>query len=462
MVWSSIGRFGTLAVTLVITALVARLLTPDDFGSYLLLVSSAATVALFAQAALPQTAVRSVAAAVVDERGNRARGAIGRVVRMTVVTALVALAVVASPARDLLQVAFPTVPFDAAFAGFVGIVAARLFENVWPEIFRGLKDFRNAAIFAGLASGAVLALLLVLLQLRDSRPTLNEILLVTALASGVALALASLLLWRRVRRLPRTTGERRFDFSLIDVTLWGGIALNFVVTQMDLWVVGALASPEDLALYGAAYRLSMVVQVPATIAQFVVPPLVVQLLAQRRKAQLQSVVQSVATVASVPSLAIVAFFALAGPLVCALVYGSFYADAGIVLAVLALGKAANVLTGACGVTLIMAGGRRQNLVAMIVTFVVTLPLQVLGFHLFGILGVAAATALGVLLQNVLLVIAVRRLVGISTLVAPIRTARLLRRELRRQSPAALVRSVLRRPSAPAEERRPSESVADPP
>jgi PST family polysaccharide transporter len=202
MVWSSIGRFGTLAVTLVITALVARLLTPDDFGSYLLLVSSAATVALFAQAALPQTAVRSVAAAVVDERGNRARGAIGRVVRMTVVTALVALAVVASPARDLLQVAFPTVPFDAAFAGFVGIVAARLFENVWPEIFRGLKDFRNAAIFAGLASGAVLALLLVLLQLRDSRPTLNEILLVTALASGVALALASLLLWRRVGASP--------------------------------------------------------------------------------------------------------------------------------------------------------------------------------------------------------------------------------------------------------------------
>jgi predicted membrane metal-binding protein len=99
---------------------------------------------------------------------------------------------------------------------------------------------------------------------------------------------------------------------------------------------------------------------------------------------------------------------------------------------------------------------------MIVTVVVTLPLQVLGFQLFGILGVASATAFGVLLQNLLLVWAVRRLIGISTVVAPVRTARLLRRELRRQSPRELLRSLLRRSPAPAPaaERADAERVSD--
>jgi hypothetical protein len=81
---------------------------------------------------------------------------------------------------------------------------------------------------------------------------------------------------------------------------------------------------------------------------------------------------------------------------------------------------------------------------MIIAVVVTLPMQVIGFRVFGITGVAAATSIGALIQNLLLVIAVRRLVGISTQVTPLRTARRLRQELRRQSPATLVRSLLRR------------------
>jgi hypothetical protein len=78
-------------------------------------------------------------------------------------------------------------------------------------------------------------------------------------------------------------------------------------------------------------------------------------------------------------------------------------------------------------------------------------MQVLGLELFGITGLAAATAFGVLFQNLLLVVAVRRLVGISTQVTPLRTARWLRQELRRQSPAALARSVLRRSPTPMDE-----------
>jgi O-antigen/teichoic acid export membrane protein len=191
--------------------------------------------------------------------------------------------------------------------------------------------------------------------------------------------------------------------------------------------------------------------VPATIANFVLPPLVVQMLATGKKRQLQAIVQSVSTVASVPALAIVLFFAVAGPLVCGLIFGPYYRDAGLVLAILALGKAANVLTGPCGTTLIMAGGRRQTLVIMLATTAVTLPMQVLGFKLWGITGVAVATAFGVLIQNLMQVVAVRRLTGISTWVTPVPTARLLHRELRRQPLAALVRSLLRR-SRPGDQR----------
>ena len=291
-------------------------------------------------------------------------------------------------------------------------------ENVLPEAFRGLKDFRNASVFGGLASGVAMAAASATLLLLDVAVDLSTLAWVTLATVMVPVTAASLLMAARMRGLPRPTRRARLGLDLVSPMLWAGTAISFVITQMDLWVVGALRSQTDVALYGAAFRLSTLVMVPAAIANFVAPPLIVQLHERGETRRLQRLLQSIAGVASVPAMALVAVFVVAGGAVSQAVYGTFYGEAGALVAILAAGKLGNIVTGACGMTLIMTGGARENLVVMATNAAATVALQVLLVHRYGLAGLAAATAIGLVLQNLALLVAARRRAGVWTFANP--------------------------------------------
>ena len=53
--------------------------------------------------------------------------------------------------------------------------------------------------------------------------------------------------------------------------------LNFVMIRSDLWILAAFRGPEDVAIYGAAARLVIVVAVPLSIVNAVVQPMISEL-----------------------------------------------------------------------------------------------------------------------------------------------------------------------------------------
>jgi O-antigen/teichoic acid export membrane protein len=198
-------------------------------------------------------------------------------------------------------------------------------------------------------------------------------------------------------------------------------AVTFALTQSDLWTVGVFGHRRDVAVYSAAFRLSTLVMVPATVVTFVVSPFIVDLIAKGERARLQRLLRTVAAVAGLPSLLILTVMAVAGGSVVGLVFGDFYRRSGAVLALLTIGKIATVLTGACGVALIMGGHQRAHLGCVATSLVVTVPAQALAYETHGLAGLAIATSAGLVLQNVLLLLAARRLIGIWTHFGP-RTA----------------------------------------
>lgn len=417
MAWSATGRFATMATTLVAQAFVARLLAPGEFGAYTLVISSAATVAFFSQAALPQSAVRLIAHAGTDGAAA-VRGIVASVSRTTLAFTLVTVALSVGPLGEVVESTFPEVPIARIRIVFALLTGVRLVENVLPEVFRGLRDFRNASLFGGLASGVAIAGAFGALSLLDVDLGLAAIMWVTVLAALTPLLAGAVVLTRRVRTFPRPSARSPFDLRLLSPALWAGTAISFVITQMDLWVVGALRPQGDVALYGAAFRLSTLVMVPAAIANFVVPPLVVQMHARGERERLQRLLQTVAGIACVPAALLVGALVLFGDSVTDQVFGSYYRHAGPLVAILAAGKLGNVLTGACGITLVMTGGARANLVVMATNLVMTLALQVLAVHRFGLAGLAVATALGLVMQNLMLLVAARRRAGVWTFANP--------------------------------------------
>jgi O-antigen/teichoic acid export membrane protein len=412
--WSGLGRFGVLSFGFVGQALTARLLSPADFGSYTLILSVAGSVALIAQLGLPQSTVRHIAQANTAPGGSQARSAICTSAALALVMAAVGSALGLWPLGQLVDQIFPDVRLMTVLAFFAALVGIQVLENITPELFRGVRDFRNGSMFGGFLSALLLATLTTIVLMNTDATSLETALAISITASALSLAAAAVLLWRKLRFLPRTPKTRLLDAGVLSPAMWFAAVINYAIAQLDLWVVGALGGGRDIALYSAAFRLATLVMVPLTIVNFVVSPLVVELLARDQPTRLQRAVQTVATIAGVPALVTLALFAVFGSRICELVYGDFYIDAGPPLVLLAVGKLAGVLAGSCGITLLMSGGQRMSLGILAINIVMTLPMQVVGFQLAGLAGLAAATSIGFALQNLHQVIAVRRRIGVLT------------------------------------------------
>jgi O-antigen/teichoic acid export membrane protein len=431
--WSGVGRIAVFGFGFIGQVLTARLLTPRDFGSYTIILSVAAFVALVCQLGLPQSVVRHVARANAAPEGNQVRGAIVTSATLSLAAAAASGVLVLWPVGPLVARAFRDVPILAVLGALAAVTAFRVLENITPELFRAVRDFRGGSMFGGVLYAVLLAGFSAAVFFWAGTVSLEDALLISIGASAVSFALASLTLVSKHRALPRSSGHRLLDVSLVDPAIWFAAILMHLIAQLDLWVVGALGDAREIALYSAAFRLSMLVSMPLMIVNFVIPPLVVELLARDQPRRLERAAQTVATVAGLPAVIALIVFMVFGDWVCALVFGDFYRGAGVPLALLSVGKLAGVLAGACGTALIMSGGQRTNLWIMAINAAMTLPMQLAGYRWGGLAGVAAATSIGFALQNVHQVIAVRRRIGVRTWFDFVQTLRLIREQANRGS-----------------------------
>ncbi|MCR4288475.1 MAG: polysaccharide biosynthesis C-terminal domain-containing protein, partial [Deltaproteobacteria bacterium] len=100
------------------------------------------------------------------------------------------------------------------------------------------------------------------------------------------------------------------------------------------------------------------------------------------------------------------------------IFGSQYADHGLILAVLAIGQFINVATGSVGYLLVMTGNERLQLYGISAVTVVSIVLYLTLIPAFGITGAAIATGVSVASQNLLACYLVYRALGIKTIPWP--------------------------------------------
>jgi O-antigen/teichoic acid export membrane protein len=146
----------------------------------------------------------------------------------------------------------------------------------------------------------------------------------------------------------------------------------------------------------------------------VVPPITVQLHTQGRYRELEHVLRSIATLATLPAALVLVIFTAAGGLVMSAVYGPFYRQGASVLAILCLARLLAVAAGPCGSTLMMTGHHRAMMFITIVCGAFSVLAGIGMVFTFGMVGVAVSTCLGQILQNALMLTFVKRRLGIWT------------------------------------------------
>jgi len=436
--WALAGKVGTALTQVTVNALLARLLSPQDLGVYFLAFSVISLGSVVGSLGLGQAGIRFVAESLALGQYSRARRVVGGVVTLGLLGAL-GTGLVYLLLGDLLGERVFRAPALVAVTGLVaGWMVVTSLQSLLAETFKGFHDIRLVVVFGGSVSGggllpgAMMVFALGLLLFLHEGSTLAVVLLL-AIISGLASALvAGWMLHRKVSSLTQGQ-EGSLKFSEVLQVAWPLLVTNltlFAITQADVWILGAFRPQEEVAVYGAAARVVLLVAMPLQIVNSVVPPLIAGMYAQNRKRGLQRTLRAAATVAGVPAfLVLVGFILLGGP-VLGIIYGEYYRAGATVLALLSLGQLTNVWSGSCGMTLGMTG--HQALLMGITLFcgTVTVLTGLAVVDGYGSAGVAVAASGGLALQNLSMWLAARYTTGIWTHVSVTKLPSLMRRVLR--------------------------------
>jgi len=412
--WSLLARIVVGLTGLAVNVVVARLLKPDALAAYFLTFSVVTVAAAVARLGLPRVVVRLVSSAIASGHPGQARAAIRRVVLLAVAaSALTTIIVGGPPGRWLAGSVFDSKAMEDVMLLAALWAAMEGLRYVLSETFRGFHDFRTSAVLGDAARGALTVAALGTLLVLGQTASLSLVVAACLAASALTALLAAGFLARRMAPLGL---PERLNTVVITIALPLLVAdiVGLLLNQADLWVVGATRSAGDIAVYGAAGRLVVLLAVPLFVVNAVIAPVVAELHVQGKREELETTLRGATTVATIPVLVLFAVVVVAGGQVMALVFGSFARDGGLVFTILSAGQVVAVMTGSCAITLMMTGYHRTVMVYSLIALAFTIVGLLIAADRVGITGIAVVSAAGTALQNVLLTIRARQLLGIWT------------------------------------------------
>ena len=426
--WALGGKIGAATIGIVTNGVLARLLTKQEFGVYFLAFSIISLGAVIGSLGLPKTVLRFVAENMTLGQPGRARRAIYTALGLGVLGALcISLAYLFIVGDLVSRYLFHSSALVAIIGLTAGWMAISAMQEIMAETFRGFHDIRMATLFGGLATGGksaglimrvMLLACLVLLLATVGHTDLRTVMLASVGAGAASSLLAALFLHKRISSLgtqgmenPISAGDELRDaFPILIISLTSFILLS----AADLWILAYFRSDAEVAVYGAAARLVALIAMPLLLTNLVLPPIIAEMYAQGRTAELEGTLRSFSTLSGVPSLLVLIVFMLLGGPILGVVYGSGYQSAAMVLVLLSAGKLAAVWAGSCGAVLQFTGHQGS----MLRVNLLTSPLFIIGALLvvrdYGPIGIASMTAAITVLQNAALVLVAKRKTGMWT------------------------------------------------
>ncbi len=414
--WAFLGKMLTALSGLAISALLARLLEPEEMSAYFLTFSLVSAAAIVAQLGLTQAIVRLVAESIGTGRPGRARQSVVLVLRVVAFSGLVIASLLAFGFGQWISEQLFKSVLMSQVMGLAAVWTILItFQSLMAEIYRGFHDIRLATIFGGLTTSLISMGLFLGLWLLQGQSNLDQIVLLTLGAGLSSALLSSVFLWNNLKALPSEESNVALSEMLkISWPLWITNITLFALLQVDLWIMGIFRPAEEVAIYAVASRTVALVGIPLLVVNAVVPPLIAEMYVKGKTKELEAVLRSAATLAGLPSLIVLGVFVFFGDSILGLLFGEYYQVGGIVLAVLSVGQLANVMSGSCGQVLMLTGHQFTMMTVSISSSFLMVALAWFLVDDYGSVGVASAAAIGMQIQNILMVFFAKRNVGIWT------------------------------------------------
>lgn len=414
-------------------ALLARALTPSEFGIFILLFSFLVLISLLSNGGLNIAVVKLIAEAQ-DAKGNST----DRVSTTTLLKELIPVVVIAS-------IAFATLAFflvsnwlasvgvgNSNLIAFLFAMSAllRALHLMLAESARGFHDRIWSNLFGSIAGGPLPHL--VFLVLLGGAYWLECLNLTTTFGCYVAaFSLTFPIVCVKLFQLndhcatalyeafdgpskAGSVGTNRLALLALAIPLMMTQVLGVGIAQTDIWLAGAFAAPSALAIYAVAQRMLAFLTMPLQITNTAIISDVPQLFQQRDMVQLQKLVSLAANVSALPALVVGTILLTFSESILGLAFGQYYCSGGVILKILVLGQLICVATGPCQVVLMMTGRETTAMKVNFFTVIFAVLSGLLGICYFSMIGLATSVSLSIVLQNLCNWWMVKKQVGIDT------------------------------------------------
>lgn len=424
-VWVLLGRGMSVVATVVMTALLARQLSFEEFGAFFVARSLAAGLCIVVMLGWNSALVRFLAESLAAGNFTRARQVVSIACLTVGVSSAASLILLFGPLGESLG-SWLHIPHSSAVMPLLAVwMCLSACHQLLGEGLRGCHQQQFANFFAGEMGGplANAAFCLVLLAAgRGFVPTLVSCLWANVIIQILLLPLAAGLLWQAVRSggmdenvsAAKGTAVSWIVIASVGLPMMVMHSLSFVVSQGDLWIAAKFCDAENVALFAAARRLTLLVVTPQALANLAVLPIVASLFAQGRIPELQNILQKTAAFASIPAVLAAASLLLCPGLVIGLIFGDDYRVASTATAILVSGHLFLVFAGAASAALTMTGHHRNVLWINCLSAAVLIFVGPAAAQIWGASGIATVVAIAIALQSMFTWVQARQLIGVWT------------------------------------------------
>ena len=427
-----------------ITALLARLLTPPEFGAYLIAFSIVTMAAMAARLGLDQAGLR-----LMSEQFGRDDEALGartawRVLGIVVCTgAALGIAFGLAVGPWLVRQLFRSDLLEGNMFIAGAWLACLAIQLTLAELFRACRDIRMASllggtVFGGSLSSILIALAILLVWLAGMRMDVRGALWISVGSAAAATAFGLAMLARRFARAGVGRACANARPPALGAILKLGLPLlatqvgAFVLIQADIWILGAFRPEGEVALYGAASRVVKSMALLLAVVNEVTAPEIARLNVQGERERLADLLGSTAALCALPALGLLVVLAVAAENVLELLFGAFYREAGVILLILAAGQAVNVFVGSTHYALVMTGHGTVRMVAALAAATSLVAIGVAVTPSYGMIGLALAVSAILGLEQVGLWLCVRWRCGLWIHADPGKTLGLIKEFLARR------------------------------
>ena len=407
-------RVGSALLAILVSAILARLLDPENLGYYFLIFSVVTISSNLVRAGQGIVAIRLIAEAEgLGQLGRARQTALLTLFGVSAAAVLFAL-VFYFFLGDWLFADFFSAPAILGLSGLVAlwIVIVGIRTQV-AFIFRGMHAVRLAATFNGFLSSLVTLILFVYLFTQQAEPQLWEVVGYSIAGAFAGLLLSLVFLRARLSKFRGEGSIRASEIGSIALPLFLLSLTNIVLTQGDMVLAGNLLGEIDIAFYGVALRLKGLVILPMFVLGTVMSPLIAKLYAQNEKKKLEKIMRLSSTIAVVPFTLIMIFLLLTGDSIVAWIFGEAYRDAYPILMTLFAGLFISAIMGSGQQLMTMSGHERMLLPIRIAGGLFAIVGGILAAPSMGIIGIALSFALATAGINIAITLKARKLTGIS-------------------------------------------------